>query len=160
MDICQWDAYNQAMTCLGRCASPDTPVATPSGERLIADLRPGDLVYSEHEGAIVAVPLVRVVRWPVQGHFVIRVSTEKGATLEMSAPHPTADGRRFADLKMGDRLGGDRIVAREVVPYRHAHTYDILPASSTGTYFAAGLLVGSTLATVAPEGRQPEPDEQ
>ena len=34
----------------------------------------------------------------------------------------------------------------ETVPYRHEYTYDILPASDSGTYFAGGVLVGSTLA--------------
>jgi hypothetical protein len=29
--------------------------------------------------------------------------------------------------------------------YRYSHTYDILPASSSGAYFASGVLVGSTL---------------
>jgi hypothetical protein len=32
-----------------------------------------------------------------------------------------------------------------VIPYEHAFTYDILPASETGTYYAAGALIGSTL---------------
>jgi len=39
----------------GRCASPDTPIATPDGERPIAELREGDLVYSVDGGAIVPV---------------------------------------------------------------------------------------------------------
>jgi hypothetical protein len=129
----------------GRCAAPDTPIATPTGNRAIADLRPGDLVYSVNEGALVAVPLVQVVRTPVMGHVVVHLVTATGARLDISAPHPTADGRRFADLKVGDLLDGDPVVVREVVPYAHAFTYDILPASSTGTYLAAGLLVGSTL---------------
>jgi hypothetical protein len=33
----------------------------------------------------------------------------------------------------------------EIVPYGHPYTYDILPASKSGTYFAAGVLIGSTL---------------
>ena len=41
-------------TCV--CTSPDTPIATPSGERAIAELRVGDLVYSVDHGATVAVP--------------------------------------------------------------------------------------------------------
>jgi len=53
--------------------------------------------------------------------------------LDISGPHPTADGRRFADLRVGEVLDGDAIVAREIVPYLHAFTYDILPAFSTGT---------------------------
>jgi hypothetical protein len=76
---------------------------------------------------------------------VVHLVTATGARLDISGPHPTADGRRFADLKVGDLLDGDPIVVREVTPYAHPFTYDILPASSTGTYLAAGLLIGSTL---------------
>ena len=65
----------------------------------------------------------------------------------MSGPHPTADGRTFADLRVGERLAGQTIVELVWLPYEHDYTYDILPASDTGTYFAAGALVGSTLAT-------------
>jgi hypothetical protein len=141
------DSATGLVRCMGggKCAAPDTPIATPAGNRAIADLRPGDLVYSEHDGALVAVPLAQVVRRPAAGHVVVHLVTARGAVLDISGPHPTADGRRFSDLKIGDLLDGDRIVESEVVPYAHAFTYDILPASSTGTYVAAGLLIGSTL---------------
>jgi hypothetical protein len=37
-------------------------------------------------------------------------------------------------------------VARvSTVPYEHPFTYDILPGSESGTYFASGALIGSTL---------------
>lgn len=138
---------SSALVCVGGgvCASPDTPIATPTGNRPIAELRPGDLVFSEHHGALVAVPLLEVVRRPVQGHVVVHLVTAGGSTLDISAPHPTADGRRFADLKVGDLLDGQPILVREVVAYPHPFTYDILPASSTGTYVAGGRLIGSTL---------------
>jgi hypothetical protein len=38
-----------------------------------------------------------------------------------------------------------RIERLTVVPYPHRFTYDILPASDSGTYFAGGVLIGSTL---------------
>ena len=127
------------------CASPSTPIATPSGERPIAELRVGDLVYSAHDGAIVAVPLVRVARTRVAAHRVMRVVLESGAVLDISPGHPTADGRSFADLSAGGTLDGQRIVTAELVPFEHAHTYDILPASDTKSYFAAGARIGTTL---------------
>jgi hypothetical protein len=46
------------------CAAPDTPIATPQGERSIAELRVGDLVYSVDNDAIVAVPIARVGSTP------------------------------------------------------------------------------------------------
>jgi hypothetical protein len=128
------------------CASPDTPIATPDGDRPIAELSVGDLVYSVQGGATVAVPIARAGSTPVRGHSVVRVKLDSGATLEISAGHPTADGRTFGDLRAGDALDTTHAIgAVEVVPYRHDRTYDILPASDTGTYYAAGALIGSTL---------------
>ena len=63
----------------------------------------------------------------------------------MSPGHPTADSRTFGDLAAGDLLDGVAIERAELIPYRHPFTHDILPDSDTGTYFAAGVLVGSTL---------------
>lgn len=136
-----------SFVCMGGgvCAAPDTPIATPEGNVPIANLRPGDMVYSSDNGALVAVPLLRVTQRPVKNHFVVQLRTKQGHLLNISAPHPTADGRLFADLKVGDSLDGEAIVSRELVPYQFAFTYDILPASSTGTYVANGLLIGSTL---------------
>jgi hypothetical protein len=130
---------------LAVCAAPDTPVATPDGDRPMADLAVGDLVYSVHERAIVAVPLTRVHQTPVSDHEVVRVVLSSGRTLEVSAPHPTADGRTFGDLGAGDLLDGVPIVSVEPIAYPHGFTHDILPASETGTYFAAGVAIGSTL---------------
>lgn len=90
-------------------------------------------------------PIVRVHRAPAIGHHVVRVELDTGATLRMSPGHPTADGRTFADLRAGDELDGVRIVSVSVEPYEEGQTADILPASDTGTYVAAGVLVGSTL---------------
>jgi hypothetical protein len=131
-------------TCV--CASPDTPIATPSGPRPIASLRAGDRVYSVNAGRIVDVPIQRTRRITAHAHVVMHVELASGATLEISAPHPTADGRTFGDLSRGDELDGVRIVRVERVPYTHDATYDILPDSDSGTYFAGGVLIGSTLA--------------
>ncbi len=127
------------------CASPDTPIATPTGDRAIAELVAGDIVYSVNGAAIVAVPLLRVNKVAARDHQVVRVTLDSGAVLEISPRHPTADGRIFADLRAGDRLDGARVLAVERVPYAHPFTHDILPASSTGAYFAGGALIGSTL---------------
>jgi hypothetical protein len=129
------------------CASPDTPIATPGGDRAISELHVGDLVYSVDHDAIVAVPLARVSSTPVFGHHVVRATLDSGAVLEISAGHPTADGRTFGDLRPGSALDERHTVLRtEIVPYAHARTWDILPASDTGTYFASGAQVGSTLS--------------
>jgi hypothetical protein len=108
-------------------------------------LLPGDLVYSVDRNGVQAVPLLRIGRTPVYHHHVIQLTLADGAVLEMSAGHPTADGRTFGQLRAGDLLDGTLIVSSATIPYRFSQTYDILPASDTGTYVASGRLVGSTL---------------
>jgi len=125
---------------------PRTPIATPSGERPIAELRVGDLVYSVDGGALRAVPLLRTQRTPVWQHHVQRVTLAGGRVLQISAGHPTADGRSFAELATGAALDGVAITDVERIAYTEDATYDILPDSDTGAYFAAGVLIGSTLA--------------
>ena len=128
------------------CAAPDTPIATPDGDRPIAELRPGDRVYSVNGGRVVAVPIVRIQRTPAVAHQVVRAVLDDGSTFEMSPAHPLGDGRTFAALRPGARLGGHLLLQVSTVPYEHAATHDILPASDTGAYFVHGVLVGSTLA--------------
>lgn len=142
---------NEAGTCpLGCascvCASPDSPIATPDGERPIRDLAAGDLVYSVHRGQVVAVPIALAVHVPAPNHTIVEITLENGRVIEMSPKHPTADGRTFADLRAGASLAGVVITAARMKPFAFVETYDILPDSDTGTYFAAGALVGSTLA--------------
>jgi hypothetical protein len=128
------------------CAAPDTPISTPSGDRPIASLAVGDLVYSVDHGAIVAVPIALVGRTAVAAHRVMRVELAGGAVLEVSPGHRTGDGRRFGELTRGALLDSQHaVLSAELVPYGYDATYDVLPASSTGTYFAAGALVSSTL---------------
>jgi hypothetical protein len=98
---------------------------------------------------VAEVPILRVARVPASHHTVVRLVVATGVVLEISALHPTADGRTFGALRAGDQLDGVDVVASNVVPYEHSFTYDILPDSDTGAYFAGGLLIGSTLADEA-----------
>ncbi len=133
-------------TCFAcKCAAPDTPVATPDGDRRIADLGLGDLVYSVDGDSIRAVPVVRINRVPVANHEVLHVTFDHGRSIDMTAGHPLADGRPLSALRPGDELLGGVVVSVATVPYAHDATYDILPQSTSGAYFASGVLVGSTL---------------
>jgi hypothetical protein len=89
--------------------------------------------------------ILRAAQRAVFGHHVVRVTFGDGSELRISAPHPTADGRTFGALHAGDSLDGHPIASAELVPYAQPFTYDILPDSDTGTYFAGGALIGSTL---------------
>ncbi len=128
------------------CASPSTPIATPDGERPISEISPGDLVYSVEGEGIEAVPVAQVQKNPVSGHYVLRVKLASGVTLEITGAHPLADGRPLSSLSVGNELDGVVVLDIEQVPYQHDFTYDILPASDTGTYFAGGVRIGSTMS--------------
>jgi hypothetical protein len=127
------------------CASPHTRIATPSGDVAIATLSVGDVVYSQERDQTVAVPLLKVSRTPVTHHHVVRLRLSDGAVLEISGPHPTADGRRLDELEPGDIIDDRVVVGSDSIPYEYAFTYDILPASATGNYVAEGVWMGTTL---------------
>lgn len=141
--------------CPYDCDSPDTPVATPDGDRPIAELREGDFVLSIDRGEVRAVPIVALRQHAVSDHHaVVRVVLASGRVIEISASHPTTDGGSLGALAPGDLLGDARVESVSMIPYAHAFTYDILPASDTGAYFAAGALVGSTLAVTGSGGER------
>ena len=129
---------------LCKCAAADTMIATPDGERPISSIRVGEMVYSVDNDSSKAVPVLIAQRAPVTNHTVIEVVLASGRTLHVSGKHPTADGRTFDDLRAGSELGGVLIVSAREVAYEGNATYDLLPASSTGTYVADGVLIGST----------------
>jgi hypothetical protein len=128
------------------CAAPSTPIATPGGDRPIWEIKVGDLVYSIDRGRLAIVPVASVHRQPVTtAHRMVELRLPH-ATLLLSPGHPTADGRTFGALAAGDRLDGVPVLGARLSSYDQPFTYDILPASDTGTYLAGGVLVGSTLA--------------
>jgi hypothetical protein len=128
------------------CNAPDTPIATPSGERPISELREGDWIYSVDHGRMKAVRIRATTRVPAKNHHVVELRLATGSVLHVSPAHPTADGRTFGELCSGALLDGVRIESARLVPYRFDATHDILPSSDSGTYFAGGVLIGSTLS--------------
>jgi hypothetical protein len=72
-----------------------------------------------------------------------------GRAVVASPGHPTADGRRVGDLNLGDVLDASRVVTTESLPYV-GDTWDLLPLSSTGEYWADDVLLGSSMADRLP----------
>lgn len=129
------------------CLAASTLIATPDGEVLVTDVRPGMLVWTETpEGHRVAVRVIEAGSTPVPaGHLMVRLALEDGRVVLASPGHRAADGRPLGTLAPGDRLDGSTIVDWELVPYGSDRTYDLLPAGPTGTYWANGILLASTL---------------
>ncbi len=129
------------------CLAVGTRIATPAGEIAVQDLRIGDVVWTlDIAGMRVSAPLVAVGNTPVPAtHLVVRVALDDGRLVYVSPGHPTSDGRHIGDLAAGDTLDGARITSTDRVTYAGGYTYDILPAGTTGAYWANGVLLGSPL---------------
>ena len=129
------------------CLAVGTRIATPNGDVAVQDLRAGDVVWTvDANGARVSAPLIAVGSTPVPAsHIVVRVALDDGRLVYVSPGHPTADGRHIGDLAAGDMLDGARIARADRVAYAGRATYDVLPAGTTGAYWANGVLLGSTL---------------
>jgi hypothetical protein len=129
------------------CLARGTRIATPDGDVAVEDLALGDAVWTlDAAGTRVASPLVEVGSTQVPAtHRIVRLVLSDGRTVNVSPGHPTADGRKVGDLEVGERYDGSVIVTAERVAYDGGATFDVLPAGPTGTYWANGVLLGSTL---------------
>jgi hypothetical protein len=129
------------------CLEASARIATPGGPIDASRIRTGDLVYSvDGLGHRVAVRVLRVVRRAMPGpHLMIRLALFDGRVLVAAGAHPAVGGRLLRDLRAGERYDGSTIAAIGYVVGSAGATYDLLPASATGEYWADGILVGSTL---------------
>ncbi len=121
---------------------PDTKIRTNEVQKRIADIKKGDIVLSDDEEPV---KVKNISKAPVKNHKVLKILFNDATVLEISPGHPTADGRKFKDLKMGDKIDGRMVVSVKLIPYTYSHTYDILPNSKSRNYYANGILIGSSL---------------
>jgi hypothetical protein len=129
------------------CLARGTRIATPAGDIAVEDLNVGDVVWTQDmDGARIARPLVEIGSTPVPAtHRVIQLRLSDGRAVDVSPRHPTADGRKVGDLVAGDGYDGAVVVSAELIPYAGGATFDVLPGGATGTYWANGVLLGSTI---------------
>lgn len=134
------------------CLAASTFISTPDGRVRVTEIKPGTLVWTaKTDGTKVAAPVLEVGSMEAPaGHHMVRVVLADGRELRASPGHPTADRRLLGSLAAGDLLDGSRIVWWELVPYAGERTYDLLPAGPTGTYWADGILLSSTLTKPLP----------
>ena len=129
------------------CLAAMTLIETPRGAVRVENLRVGDPVWTMNEAGerVPAVILqAAIVKVPAT-HQVIHILLSDGRELWASPGHPTADGRRLVALNVGDVLDGASVTGIETTRYLGTATFDILPSGGTGSYWANGILLGSTL---------------
>jgi Hint domain len=129
------------------CLARGTRIATPSGEVAVDQLRVGDVVWTlDESGDRIAAPLVAIGSTPVPStHEVVRIVLGDGRTVLVSPGHPTADGRRIGDVRVGDTLDGAPVLLAQREPYSVGFTFDVRPAGASGAYWANGVLLLSTI---------------
>ena len=129
------------------CLAERTEIDTPSGTVLVQDVRVGTVVWTQDgSGQRVAAPVVRIASRPAQfGQPIVHLELDDGRDVWLSAGHPLADGRFVADLKVGDNVDKSRVARLDLTHYGGAATFDLLPDGPKGTYWANGILMGSTL---------------
>ncbi|MBI4180796.1 MAG: Hint domain-containing protein [Chloroflexi bacterium] len=131
------------------CLAGGTLIDTPGGPVPVEQLRQGMAVWTvDDSGKRTAAAVVETVMTPVPAFFqMVKLRLNDGRTVSASPGHPTAEGRALDDYRVGDTLDGALVAVVEHVAYNGEATYDILPAGSTGLYWANGILLKSTLAT-------------
>jgi hypothetical protein len=129
------------------CLVSGVRIATPFGDIPVQDIRVGMIIWTtDREGRrTVGVVLKTGHMQAPLGHEVMRLELADGRSVVASPGHPTADGRTVGDLVAGDRFDGTTVTRVALLPYSGT-TYDLLPSGPTGSYFAGGVLLGSTLA--------------
>src|SRR5690606_35664064 len=133
--------------CHVKCLPADALIDTPEGPVSVETLRVGDPVWSvDTLGNRVQTSVEAAGATPVRGHRIVHLGLDDGRVVRASGPHPLADGRLVGDVVVGDVVDGARVVSIERVAYTDHATFDIRPASTTGLYFADGVLMGTTLA--------------
>ncbi|OGE63099.1 hypothetical protein A2964_03275 [Candidatus Daviesbacteria bacterium RIFCSPLOWO2_01_FULL_40_27] len=129
------------------CLASNTQIATPTGDVNVKDLKVGMKVYSVNEqGKKIVVDIIKVSSTQAPAsHRVVHLTLSDGRELWVSPNHPTIDGLEAGQLQVGQNYDGSIILSSELIPYWDNKTYDLLPNSETGFYFANSILMGSTL---------------
>ena len=134
-----------------KCLPASTLIATPSGEIAINLLKESDIIFSVNaKGDKIEVPVKLTNKVLINTeHEMIMIELMDGRKLQVTPEHPSAIVSKSIDqFEVGDEFDGSTIAVKTSITYLEEYTYDILPASVTGYYWANGFLIGSTLFTI------------
>jgi hypothetical protein len=129
------------------CLARGTRIATPGGDVLVEQVQPGAAVWTtDSAGRRIVGRVLTIGSTPVPAtHEVVHLVLSDGRTVDVSPGHPLPDGRHVGDLRSGDVVDGATVVSAARVAYLGGATFDLLPSGPTGTYWANGILLASTL---------------
>jgi len=129
------------------CLARGTRIATPHGPIAVEAIRVGMTVWTTNaDGLPSPAAVLAVGSTPVPAsHQVVHLMLADGRELRASPSHPLADGRLLGALAARDVVDGSTVVSTKREPYAGGATFDLLPAGSTGTYWADRIPLTSTL---------------
>jgi hypothetical protein len=133
----------------GYCLSVTDRIATPTGSVPVAQITPGMSVWSTNSsGQRITEKVLRVHHTAVPAsHMMVDLHLADGRTVLASLGHPLPNGEPISTVSVGQAFEGTRVVSDTRVVCGQPYTYDLLPAGPTHTYYADGVLLGSTLAS-------------
>jgi hypothetical protein len=136
-------SFNTCPICLTR----GTLINTPDGNIPVEQLKTGMIVWTlDKMGHRTAAPIKKTSSTEVPASFqVVKLTLNDGRSVTASPGHPTADMRALEDYCTGDSLDNSLVSSTEKIDYIDRATYDLLPYGDTGSYWANGILLMSTL---------------
>ncbi len=129
------------------CLAANTKISTPKGEINVTELKTGMEVYSiDSGGQKIVSKIIKTTKTQAPStHKVVHLKLEDSRELWVSPNHPVVGGITAGELRRGDVYDDSIVTVAELVPYNSGFTYDLLPDSETGFYFANGIPMASTL---------------
>lgn len=117
------------------CLHPESRIETPEGSVRVADLNPGDMVWSESKGGarIPAKVVATAQRYVGLVHQMLEIHAP-GGVFFVTPTHPLPSGSLIGNVHGGMLVMNDR-----------EFTCDIAVDGPTGVYFVNGFALGSTL---------------
>ncbi len=130
------------------CLTRGTLIATESGPVPIEEIVVGTPVWTvDPMGKRIAVPVLETTSVAVSDSYrAISLVLRDGRKITASPGHPSAEGKRLDQYKVGDALDGSEVVQASLVAYDGSRTYDVLPGGGTGIYWANGIMLKSTIS--------------
>jgi len=129
------------------CLTEGTLIDTPDGQIPVEQVVKGMSVWSlDDSGKRIAAVIVKTAATPVPLSFrAVRIELSDGRSVTASPGHPTAEGRAIVDYQAGDMLDGTQVMKIDFINYESAMTFDFLPDSTSGLYWANKVILKSTL---------------
>lgn len=129
------------------CLASKTKISSPNGDINVEDIKVGDKIWSvnSNEEKIESMVIKISSMNAPKSHKVVHLVLSSGREVFISPNHPTINGLVVGELRAGDFYDGSIVESVKRVFYWAEKTYDILPNSDTGYYFAGGILLKSTL---------------